>query len=201
MGTGLHTIQEQYIDLDERGEFLEIYQNLSNPLLGERIDRGGLTIGRGHVAEICLELGSFFAEMAGVVSTGYVIFIDYGDAAKNLYHYSRPNGSLRCFYQQAQVYDPFNCIGEQDMTADVDFTAVQSAAEGAGLQWVGQQSQGEWLQSLRGDDDLAAVSSPSNSWSHLDTEQLISPSRLGSAFDVVAFKTSGIPHPPGFDFP
>ncbi len=199
IGTGYQTIQEQYVDLDEKGEFLELYKEPSSPLLSERMDKEGLTIGRGHLAEICLELDSFLAEMAAVVSRGYVIFIDYGDMAKNLYHYSRPNGSLRCFYQQAQVYDPFNGIGEQDMTADVDFTAVQSAAKEAGLQWVGQKSQGEWLQSLRMEDILPADSSPSTPQSHTDIEQLISPSRLGSAFDVLAFKTAGLPDPPGFD--
>ena len=200
LGTGHNTIQEQYVDLDERGDFLEVYQEASNPLLHERLDREGITVGGGQVAEICLELDPFLAEISAVVSNGYVIFIDYGDEAKNLYHYSRPNGSLRCFKQQAQAYDLFDCIGEQDMTANVDFTAVQSAAEKAGLQVVGQQSQGEWLRSLGIPDGLPEDLSPLTRQGELDSEQLVSPARLGSAFEVLAFMTSGLPPPPGFDF-
>ena len=44
LGTGHNTIQEQYVDLDERGDFLEVYQEASNPLLHERLDREGITV-------------------------------------------------------------------------------------------------------------------------------------------------------------
>ena len=199
MGTGHHAIQEQYVDLDDRGDFGEVFKDLSNPLLQERLDKERVTVGRGHLAEICLELGSFLGEIASVVSRGYVIFIDYGGEAESLYHYSRPNGSLRCYYQQTQVYDPFNRIGEQDMTADVDFTAVQYSAEDAGLQMVGHQSQGDWLQSLGIKHVWPGSLSPLTLQGELGTEQLISPAKLGSAFEVLAFKTAGLPPPPGFD--
>ncbi len=201
LGTGHHTIQEQYVDLDARGTFWEVYKDSSNPLLRERLDREEVTVGRGQIAEICLEHGRFLAEIAAVVSDGYVIFIDYGDEAEKLYHYSRPNGSLRCYYQQAQVYDPFDRIGEQDLTADVDFTAVRYSAEEAGLQVVGRQSQGEWLQSLGIECVGPGSLSPSTQSCETGTEQLISPARLGSAFDVLAFQTAGLPPPAGFDFP
>lgn len=199
MGTGQEAILEQYVDLDENGDFFEVYQELSRPLLQERIDREGISVGRGHLAEICLELSPFLSEMASIVSMGYVIFIDYGDEAEKLYHYSRSNGSLRCFHQQARVYDPFNRVGEQDMTSDVDFTAVRLAAEDVGLQFVGRQSQGEWLHSLGIGGLLRAGLSQLPQGEECNLEQLMSPARLGSAFDVLSFKTAGVPHPPGFD--
>jgi len=198
MGTGDQSIQEQYVGLDENGDFCQVYQEPSSPLLQARLDQTCVTLGRGHLAEICLELDPFLAQLSAVVATGFVIFIDYGDEAMNLYHYSRPNGSLRCFYRQSEVFDPFTRVGEQDITADVDFTTVRTAAEGAGLVGAGHRPQGEWLKALGLDAMLPQHPPPKGGVDVSGLEQIMGPASLGSAFDVLGFHTVGLPPPPGF---
>ena len=197
LGDGNRAIQEQYVDLDKDGDFLEVFREPSSPLLQERLNQEGVFLGRGHLAEICLDLPNFLSQVSTVVSKGYLLFIDYGDEALNLYHFSRPNGSLRCFYRQSQVYDPFDRVGEQDLTADVDFTAVYSAAQEAGLEVVGHQSQGQWLRTLELAETWPASLPPMNSQA-FGIDEILSPTRLGTAFDVLGFTTGGIPSPPGF---
>jgi SAM-dependent MidA family methyltransferase len=65
---------------------------------------------------------------------GYLLTIDYGDVAQNLYS-SRPAGSLRAYWKHeritgSQVYARF---GKQDLTADVNFSDL--IAWGQSLGW------------------------------------------------------------------
>jgi SAM-dependent MidA family methyltransferase len=203
MGTGNGELVELYVELDEDGEFFEQPACLSTAALAERFIGAGVQLGRGQVAEICLDLKPFFQNVCQVVERGYVIFIDYGDRASNLYSHRHRNGTLRSYYQQQQIHDVFFAVGLQDLTADVDYTAVLSIAEEVGFEKNGLVSQGTWLRNLgietyrecgggdresdRGDGDVDEV------------DVLTRPAGLGSAFDVLIFKTKGLPDGPGLE--
>jgi SAM-dependent MidA family methyltransferase len=133
--------------------------------------------------------------MTRVVSPGYIIFVDYGDKASNIYSYRHRNGTLRSYYQQQQIHDPFFAVGQQDMTADVDFTAVITEAISLGLELAGWTSQGTWLTNL-GIQDYVGVGKDSVSRQH-EVDLLTGAASLGSAFDVLMFKTPGLPDGPG----
>ena len=126
---------------------------------------------------------------------GYIIFVDYGDIADHLYSYERRNGTLRSYYRQQQIHDPFYAIGEQDLTADVDFTAVRLEAEGAGFEGGGFISQGRWLENL-GVRNYRSTGVPLKV-AEEEIDLLTKNSKLGSAFDVLLFKTEGLPDGPG----
>jgi SAM-dependent MidA family methyltransferase len=53
--------------------------------------------------------------------------------------------------------DPFAQVGEQDLTAHVDFSALRQAGEEAGLTFAGQTNQGAFLASLEMGDLLVAL--------------------------------------------
>ena len=72
--------------------------------------------------------------------------------------------------------DPFWQIGEQDITAHVDFTSVALAASEAGLKVCGYCAQGPFLMSL------GITGSPSEA-PILNT--LISPAEMGELFKVM----------------
>ena len=195
MGLANQEVCELYVELDEEGELCEQPGPLSTPKLHQRLQQEHIQLGRGHIAELCLEIPSFLQELERVVKPGYIIFVDYGDKASNIYSYRNRNGTLRSYYQQQQIHDMFYAVGQQDMTANVDFTAVISEAQALGLELAGCISQGTWLSNLgiqkyvgTGKDSILRQK---------EVDQLTGQASLGSAFDVLMFKTKGLPDGPG----
>jgi SAM-dependent MidA family methyltransferase len=195
MGMGNEEIVELYVDLDEDGEFFEQPGHLSTSELAERYRGEGVQLGRGQVAEICLELRPFFQSVRQVLERGYVIFVDYGDCASNLYSHRHRNGTLRSFYQQQQIHDPFFAVGQQDLTADVDYTAVRSVAKEVGFEVNGPIPQGSWLRNLGIRAYKGSAGDRESDQKEIDV--LTRLAGLGSAFDVLIFKTRGLPDGPG----
>ena len=96
----------------------------------------------------------------------------------------RSQGTLQCYYQHAYHHDPYINIGNQDLTAHVDFTALQNHGERLGLQTVGFIQQGMFLMALGLGDRIAAISSDSSDIQSLlsrrqNLHQLIDPMGLG----------------------
>ena len=73
---------------------------------------------------------------ANALKRGYVLTLDYGYEAADLYASWRKRGTLLTFYRHTSDEDPYARIGRQDITASVDFTTVVRAGEAAGLQHV-----------------------------------------------------------------
>ena len=190
MGDGFGELLEFFVAIDGKGEFIEQPATPSTPLLAERLRAEGIILGRGQIAEICLDLEEFIEKMARPISRGFLVFIDYGEEASPLYAYSRRNGTLRSFRSQQAAFNPFESVGDQDLTADVDFTALRRAATKAGLQSTGCRQQGTWLNNL-GIQDYTQVVKDIRS-AEEEIFFLTSPARLGSTFDVASFKTPGV---------
>ena len=83
----------------------------------------------GQVAEVCLELEPWARQAAKMLQRGFVLTIDYGHPSADLYDVRRPQGTLRCYYRHTLAGNPYQRIGEQDITAHVDFTAVASLGQ------------------------------------------------------------------------
>ncbi len=196
MGDGQGNLLEMYVGIDQRGCFTEEFGEPSTPRLSSRLSSVGVTLGRGHVAEVCLDIDPFIHKAASIISKGYLVIIDYGEEASSLYHYRRRNGSLRCYYQQGQVHDPLGHIGDQDITTDVDFTALEAAAYSAGLGPAQRMWQGPWLENLGIQQFRPQGVDPKDV--QIQIEQLTHPARLGSTFDVLVWNTANISKAPGF---
>jgi SAM-dependent MidA family methyltransferase len=112
-------------------------------LLGE-----GVRLGEGDAADVSPAAAKWFAEISRGLAHGYAIVIDYGYAAKELYQSHRLEGTMRGYYGHTVTDDPFVRVGEQDLTAHVDFTALQRAGESAGMTRAGLTTQGAFLASL-----------------------------------------------------
>ena len=109
----------------------------------------GISLAEGQTAELNLGLDDWVAEAAGALESGFVLTIDYGGRAEELYSAElRPRGTLTTFYRHTQTDAPLRHIGQQDISAQVDFTSVVAAGRRAGLEPLGYTSQGQFLRNL-----------------------------------------------------
>src|SRR2546423_2147501 len=97
--------------------------------------------------EISPAAEGWVASLAGALVSGYIIFVDYGGQEADLL--SRDGaGTVRGFLRHRLIADPLAEPGRHDLTANVDFTAIRRAAEGAGLRFAGSAPQREVLIAL-----------------------------------------------------
>ncbi len=87
----------------------------------------------GYRTEVCPGLAAWTLETAGLFQNGLWWIFDYGHESADYRDPSRRGGSLRAFRGQQGVEDLLDSPGEQDLTADVDFTRLGDLATAAGL--------------------------------------------------------------------
>jgi len=123
------------------GEFAELLDLPSTPELEEHLARLGIVLCPGQRAEINLEAQRWLADVALALGRGFVMTIDYGFPAAELYAPFRKNGTLLCYYRHRVDEDPYVRVGMQDMTNHIDFTNLIASGEEHGLAkvWFGEQ--------------------------------------------------------------
>ena len=148
-------LRELYVDVAPdvadgyEGALVERAGEPSTPALAGRLSEAGVAPVEGQTAELCIRYDAWAQSVAGALSSGFVITIDYGRAAADLYDPAqRPDGSLVTYRNHVQTDAPLLDAGRQDITAQVDFTSAQRAGERAGLTTVGNVAQGWLLQRL-----------------------------------------------------
>ena len=141
-------LKEVYVGLD--GQHLEeLTGELSHPGLAKRLDDLQLQLEPWQTVELNLELGSWSRNVTDALDRGFVLTIDYGRPAPDLYDpEQRHRGTLVTYHQHVQTDSPLTLIGQQDITAQVDFTSVTRAGETAGLDTLGMVTQREFLGNL-----------------------------------------------------
>jgi SAM-dependent MidA family methyltransferase len=122
-------------------EFAETLGILSIPELEKHLTRLGIALFAGQRAEISLEAPIWLSAVAGALARGFVMTIDYGYTAAELYAPHRKNGSLLCYYRHRLEENPYIRVGRQDMTCHVDFTTLIKRGEELGFTtvWFGEQ--------------------------------------------------------------
>ena len=88
----------------------------------------------GNRAEVCLAAAGWMTAVANKLERGFVLTIDYGYPAAELYAPFRRQGTLLCYYQHTANDNPYQNIGCQDITSHVDFTLLQQSGAGVGLE-------------------------------------------------------------------
>lgn len=76
---------------------------------------------------------------------GFLLAIDYGMTREELLAPHRSNGTLACYAAHRRDDDPFQNIGEKDITAHVDFTALAQDLRACGLEPTGYTDQHHFL--------------------------------------------------------
>jgi SAM-dependent MidA family methyltransferase len=174
----------------------------STPALQEYLDRLGVTLEPGWRVEINLRAVDWIREAARRLRRGFLILIDYGHPARELYSETHAAGTLTTYSghrsagPEASPDAPawLQRPGEQDLTAHVDFTSVQQAAEAEGLTTIGLLDQTYFLLGL-----VPSLRNPQSTVRSLNT--LVMPGGLGSTHKVLILgKNVGTPTLRGCSF-
>jgi SAM-dependent MidA family methyltransferase len=137
---------ELCVGCDEAERFVWIETAPTTPRLAEYFQKLQIQLPEGHIAEINLEAVDWIARAANVFRRGFLITIDYGAEACELYSTSaRPSGTLRAFRRHQFAGDVLARPGEQDLTTTVDWTSLKNAGAEAGLQTVLYERQDRFL--------------------------------------------------------
>ncbi len=147
----------------------------------------------GYVTEINRAATAFVTTITQQLHQGAVVLIDYGFPEREYYHPQRMNGTLMMHYRHQAHSDPFLWPGLQDITAHVDFSAVQVAALNAEADMLGYTSQAHFLINCGITDLLQGMPGPngedSAAWLRQTNvlQKLISEAEMGELFKVIAF--------------
>ena len=162
----------------------------STPALAGYLERVGVVLQPGWRVEINLRAIEWMGDAARRLRRGFVIVIDYGHDARELYSVTHAAGTLTTYSGHrsigpesvASVAPWLDSPGERDITSHVDFTSVRAAAESEGLQTLGFLDQTYFLMGL-----LDSLGCPVNLANRLALKTLIMPGGLGSTQKVLIF--------------
>ena len=180
------------------GRFADIEGPPSDARLRAYFDALGVVPGDGCVAEVNLDAVEWMREVGRAVRHGYVLTFDYGYEAAGLYAPWRRDGTLLCFYRQSAGNDPYARIGEQDITASVDFTTLRRTGEAAGLRTLGSTDQASFLVRMGIGDGLTSAAEDNEMEEYFARREavmaLLDPARLGRI--TVLLQGKGVPDAP-----
>jgi SAM-dependent MidA family methyltransferase len=183
--------QEVYVDFDG-ARFVECLRPLSSPDVLQYLTRLNLSLPHGYRTEINLAALRWMEQVAGVLGRGIVITIDYGHTAQDLYSVDRSQGTLLCYYSQLTSEDPYVRVGQQDMTAHVDFSSLAGVGEERGLHVTGFTNQMSFLMGLGVEEMMAELEPESPEFRA--AIHLLKPDGMGSTFKVLV-QHKGIERP------
>jgi len=213
---GADGLKEMYVAYDDGLVLVE--GPASTPELQRYLDRLGVSLEPGWRVEISLRAVEWIRDVAQRLRRGFVIVIDYGHEARELYSVTHSAGTLTAFARHtmagpadtaggrrpAWLLDP----GEQDLTAHVDFTSLRASAEAEGLTTLGFLDQTYFLLGLVAAQDSSRnlqnpenLGNPANLKQSLALKTLLMPGGLGSTHKVLILgKGVGTPSLAGCSF-
>jgi SAM-dependent MidA family methyltransferase len=165
------------------GQFIECLKPLSSDALAEHLDRLNPEWPEGYRTEINLRALDWMKELAQHLDRGFVLTIDYGHTAQDLYRSDRKGGTFLCYSQQSVNEDPFLRVGGQDMTAHVDFSCLAATGEEQGLQTTGFTNQMSFLMGLGVEQMIAKLEQDSPEFNA--AIHLLRPNGMGTTFKVL----------------
>lgn len=181
-------LREIYVAL--RGEaFAEHSGPLSTPLLADYFRMQGIELREGQQAEVCVEACSWIENASSGLERGFVLTVDYGREARELYDERHMRGTLLAYHRHRASEDFFAAPGEQDLTAHVNFTALEIMGQRSGLLRTGLVSQSRFLMALGRANEFADLYDPWQSETErvrarLLLKNLVYPEGMGETFQV-----------------
>jgi SAM-dependent MidA family methyltransferase len=167
----------------EGGHFVECLAHGSSPKLVEYVDTHHVSLSEGQTSELHIEAEVWMNHVARILHRGVVITIDYGHTGRDYYRSDRNDGTFLCYYRHAISTDPYSRVGEQDMTAHVNFSALASVGTTSGLELIGLTTMANWLIGLGVEELVCDQDQESEDVRAL--AHLLRPHGMGTTFKVL----------------
>jgi SAM-dependent MidA family methyltransferase len=118
-----------------------------------------IVLPEGHRTEVNLQAIEWLKEVSALLKEGFVMTMDYGYTSDAICSPRKKNGSILCYHKQQVNDDPFRDIGEQDITAHVNFSALKLWGDKNDLHCSGLTTQSLFLRSFGAVNDLRKMES------------------------------------------
>ncbi len=182
-------LNEVCISVNDNDELIEVLKPCGSEILSYfeefSIDITSV-MEKGYRTEVNLEIKKWIRDIGNKLFRGFVLTIDYGYPADDYYSRDRNRGTLLCYNKHQVIENPYINIGEQDITAHVNFSSLKKWGEEAGLKAIGFSPQGSYLISLGIDEVIADM--PELTSDVTDTSKikgLILPEGMGESHKVM----------------
>ena len=196
----LHEICVSY----KSGRFVECLDHRLSPELIKYLETHKVALSEGQTSELHLAAELWMKHVARLLHRGIVVTVDYGHTHRDYYRSDRKDGTFLCYHGHTISTDPYVRVGEQDMTAHVNFSALASVGLTNGLDLVGLTTMANWLIGL-GVEELVRDQDP-ESEDVRTLAHLLRPHGMGTTFKVLvqrkgmeAFPLQGLRYPAFFD--
>jgi SAM-dependent MidA family methyltransferase len=185
----------------ENNEFIFKYQPVNSNDIIYYFKRFIGELQEGYRTEINLRIRDWIAEVSSILSRGFVLTIDYGYTSGVYYTEERSSGTLLCFHSHQVVKDQLLNIGDQDITAHVNFSSLSAWGEESGFKTIGYCPQGTYLVASGIDEMIQELyqDSPDYPFEVSRIKNLILPEGMGESHKVIIqYKGDGMPELKGF---
>jgi len=189
-------LKEIFVEFRD-GQFLSATAPLSTCAITEYFATQGVILQEGQYAEAGLEACDWITEVGRRLERGYVLTIDYGHHAAELFDDHHMRGTLLA-YQNHRVSEDFHVSpGEQDLTAHVNFTALEMWGKRSGLETAGFTSQTAFLLALGQGNEFADLYDEGQTEAErvrarLQLKTLIHPEGMGERFQVLVQRKGSV---------
>jgi SAM-dependent MidA family methyltransferase len=182
------------------GRFADVLAPLSTCAISEYFAAQEIVLHEGQHAEAGLEACDWISEVGRRLGRGYLLTIDYGHAAAGLFDEHHMRGTLLAYQNHRASEEFYASPGEQDLTAHVNFTALERWGKRAGLETAGCASQTAFLMALGQGNKFADLydegqSEAERTKARLQLKTLIYPEGMGERFQVLIQRKGVLPTP------
>ncbi len=146
-----------------------------------------------YLTEIHPQAQAFVSTLADRLLQGAAFFLDYGFPEREYYHAQRAMGTVMCHRAHHMDTDPLADVGQKDITAHVNFTALALAAQhppmpvapggGGGFGVLGYTSQARFLINC----GLLSLMENASMQQRVMAQKLLMEHEMGELFKVIGF--------------
>jgi SAM-dependent MidA family methyltransferase len=170
------------------GRFMEAWTKPS-PEAVAFLDRYSVHPEPNQRVEAALAAQQFMERIATSIQRGFFLAIDYGYTREEQLA-GRHLGTIKALRQHSISANPYEAPGEQDITADVNFTALAAAAEKHGMQARKLLTQSQFLMGIGETNQFADAFEGSRLPQErakvaLQLKHLVTPAGMGESFHVL----------------
>src|SRR5258708_3245403 len=183
------SLKEIFVTTDGK-VFSEIPHPLSTCAITDYFAAQQITLEEGQPAEAGLEACDWITEIARRLDRGFVLTIDYGHEAADLFDAHHQSGTVLSYAKHQASNNLYAPPGQQDLTTHVNFTALRQRGARHGLETLGLLTQTAFLLALGKGNDFAdlydnGMDEPGRVRARLQLKTLMYPEGLGERFQVL----------------